>query len=146
MVGGPLVQLRPVGRSNSGESGSRDRRSPMHDALHPKFHPLLEEIMAPPLIPPPPPIFTYHEQQPPVIIPNSIQPNPPVPRHSSTPPCSNGRVHHHQQQQQQQQQAPPLFQQQQQLQNLSPIRSCSETESGSSLGIGLSMQGLSSGS
>lgn len=61
MVGGPLVQLRPVGRSNSGESGSRDRRSPMHDALHPKFHPLLEEIMAPPLIPPPPPIFTYHE-------------------------------------------------------------------------------------
>jgi hypothetical protein len=31
-----------------------------------------------------------------------------------------------------------LLQQQQQLQNLSPIRSCSETESGSSLGIGLS--------
>jgi hypothetical protein len=53
-MGGPLVQLRPVGRSNSGGSGSRDRRSPMqHDPLHPRFHPLSEEIIAPPLIPPP---------------------------------------------------------------------------------------------
>jgi hypothetical protein len=53
-MGDPLVQLRPVGRSNSGGSGSRDRRSPMqHDPLHPaRFHPLSEEIIAPPLIPP----------------------------------------------------------------------------------------------
>jgi hypothetical protein len=55
-MGGPLVQLRPVGRSNSGGSGSRDRQSPMqHDPLHPaRFHPLSEEILVPPLIPPPP--------------------------------------------------------------------------------------------
>ena len=72
------------------------------------------------------------QQQQPVIIPNTIQPNPPVPRHGSTPPRSNGRVHHPQQIQQQQ--APPLSQQQ--MQNLSPIRSCSETESGSPLGMG----------
>ena len=39
---GPLVQLRPVGRSNSG-SGSRScDRSPMHD---PRFHLLSEELM-----------------------------------------------------------------------------------------------------
>ena len=132
---GPLVQLRPVGRSNSGSgSGSRDRRSPMHD---PRFHPLSEELMAPPLIPPPPPASAYHQvprfsknpylQQQPVI--PSIQPNPPIPRHGSTPPRSNGRIHH---------QPPPTLQQQQ-LQNLSPIRSCSETESGSPLGMGVGL-------
>lgn len=134
---GPMVQLRPVGRSNSGSgSGSRDRRSPMqHD---PRFHPLSEEMMAPPLIPPPPPASAYHQvprftkqhpyvQQQPV----NNQPNPPVPRHASTPPRSNGRIHH-------QPPPPPL---QQQLQNLSPIRSCSETESGGSpLGVGLTVR------
>ena len=158
-MGGPLVQLRPVGRSNSGGSGSRDRRSPMHDPLHPRFHPLSEEIIAPPLIPPPPLTSAYHpvprftknpylqqlqqqqQQQQPVIIPNTIQPNPPVPRHGSTPPRSNGRVHHPQQIQQQQ--APPLSQQQ--MQNLSPIRSCSETECGSPLGMGLSIRTVTAG-
>lgn len=155
---GPIVQLRPVGRSNSGSgSASRDRRSPMHD---PRFHPLSEEMMAPPLIPPPPLASAYHQvprfsknpyiqqlqqqqqQQQPVIIPSTNQSNPPVPRHGSTPPRSNGRIHHQspstlQQQQQQQQQ---LLQQTQQ--NLSPIRSCSETESGSPLGVGLATRNL----
>jgi hypothetical protein len=157
-MGGPLVQLRPVGRSNSGGSGSRDRRSPMqHDPLHPRFHPLSEEIIAPPLIPPPPLTSAYHpvprftknpylqqlqqQQQQPLIIPNTIQPNPPVPRHGSTPPRSNGRVHHPQQIQQQQ--APPLSQQQ--MQNFSPIPSCSETESGSPLGMGLSIRTVTAG-
>ena len=115
-MGDPLVQLRPVGRSNSGGSGSRDRRSPMHDPLHPRFHPLSEEIIAPPLIPPPPPTSAYH----------------PVPRFTKNP-------YMQQLQQQQQQQAPPLSQQQ--MQNLSPIPSCSETESGSPLlGMGLSIR------
>ncbi|XP_045030921.1 Ca(2+)/calmodulin-responsive adenylate cyclase isoform X1 [Daphnia magna] len=160
-MGGPLVQLRPVGRSNSGSGGSasRERRSPMHDPGHPRFHPLSEEMIAPPLIPPPPPTSAYHQvprfskspylqqlqhqQQQQSVIPN-IQPNPPVPRHGSTPPRSNGRIHHHQQQQQQ---APTLLhqQQQQQMQNLSPIRSCSETESGSPLGVGLSVRTVAAG-
>ena len=103
---GPLVQLRSVGRSNSGSgNGSRDRRSPMHDH---RFHPLSEEIMAPALIPPPQLASAYHQvprfaknpylqqlqqqQQPPVI--PSNQPNPPFPRHGRTPLRSDCRVHH----------------------------------------------------
>jgi hypothetical protein len=80
------------------------------------------------------------QQQQPVIIPNTIQPNPPVPRHVIL--CrSNDRVHHPQQIQQQQ--APPLSQQQ--MQNLSPIPSCSETESGLPLGMGLSIRTVAAG-
>lgn len=124
----PVQQhLRPVGRSNS---GSRDRRSPMH--VDPsRFHPLVEEVLAPPMIPPPPSASSYHpvprftknpyvhqpmqQQQHPPAIP------PPVPRHANTPPRTNGRIPVQSSPQ------PAAVQQ-----NLSPIRSCSETESGGS--------------
>ena len=141
----PMVQLKPVGRSNS---SSRDRRSPMRDlnGSNGRFHPLADELMMAqsPLIPPPPPVSAYHAApprfsknpyvqqfstppQPPIqpVIPyiqQQLQPNPPIPRHGSTPPRSNGRV--------QQQQQPIIASTLQQ--SLSPIRSCSETESGGS--------------
>lgn len=120
-----------------------------------RFHPLTEEVLmvAPPLIPPPPLSSVYprfSSKNPYVHQPGTgsigggggssggspVIP-PPVPRHGSTPPRSNGRppvpV-------QLQQQAVVNVQQSPQLQqNLSPIRSCSETESGGSpLGGGLS--------
>ena len=102
----------------------------MNDRMYP------EELMGPPLVPPPPPA-NYHPiprftKNPYVQQPMQV---PPVPRHANTPPRANGRLNVQQY---------PLIQQQQQQQqhaqqNLSPIRSASETESGSPLG-GLSVR------
>lgn len=149
----PMIQLRPVGRSNS---GSRDRRSPMRDyhgsTSSGRFHPLADEGMLAqsPLIPPPPPTSAYHAAPPrfsknpyvhqfsgtpppppvqpviPYIQQHLVQPNPPIPRHGGTPPRSNGRN-------QQQQSSAAINPAASAIQkSLSPIRSCSETESGGS--------------
>lgn len=153
-LGAPLQQLRPVGRSSS-SSSSRDRRSPLHQDG--RFHPLAEDG-APALVPPAPPSayhpvprfskYPYVQHQQPLPAPTipfkpqlqqqpKQQPNPPVPRHGGTPP-RNGRFA-----------TPPRIQAvaasagaaasaaavsapSAKQMSLSPIRSCSETESGGS--------------
>lgn len=115
-----MAQLRPLVARNG------NRRSPLNDRMYP------DELTGPPLVPPPPPA-NYHPAarftKSPYV--QQSMPVPPVPRHAGTPPRANGRLH-----------APvpqyPLLQQQQPQQqpqqSLSPIRSASETESGSPLG------------